>query len=71
MFILNDAVLPLYHAVLLNRIGFDHQHIHRYFHDSPYSFAIKMSMENAGLKFIMPDALEASNGSQSPPEIKK
>lgn len=47
----NEAVRPLYHAVLLNRIGLDHDCIQAYFHRSPYSDQRKRSMAAAGLIF--------------------
>lgn len=62
MFFLNEAVRPLYHAVLLRRIGFDHERIRKYFHSSPDSEARKRTMKRAGLKFVGPDAVETADG---------
>jgi|GEM_PF-5462806 len=52
MYILNEAVRPLYHAVLLNRIGFDADRIRGYFHKSPYALQRKRMMAEAGLTFV-------------------
>ena len=46
---LNEAVRPLYHAVLLHRIGFGQDRIHAYFHRAPYSGQRKKALERAGL----------------------
>jgi len=54
MYVLNEAVRPLYHAVLLNRIGFDPDRIRGYFHRSPYSNQRKQEMKEAGLEFLVP-----------------
>jgi hypothetical protein len=54
MYVLNEAVRPLYHAVLLNRIGFDPDRIRGYFHRSPYSNQRKRKMKEAGLEFLVP-----------------
>lgn len=56
MYVRNEAVRPLYHAVLLNRIGFDPDRIRGYFHLSPYSNQRKRKMKEAGLEFVAPDA---------------
>lgn len=56
MYILNEAVCPLYHAVLLNRIGFDPDRIRAYFHRSPYAVQRKQMMKEAGLTFVAPAA---------------
>lgn len=61
MFILNEAVRPLYHAVLLSRIDFDRERIRRYFHMSPYSVMRKRMLKDAGLTFVAPDAAETAN----------
>lgn len=55
MFVLNEAVRPLYHAVLLDRIGFDRERIRWYFHMSPYSVKRKKIMKDAGLTFAVPE----------------
>lgn len=54
MYVLNEALRPLYHAVLLNRIGFDADRIRGYFHRSPYSTQRKLKMKEAGLVFVVP-----------------
>jgi ApeA N-terminal domain 1 len=51
MHILNEAVRPLYHAVLLNRIGFERERTQAYFHRSPYSTQRKRMLGEAGLTF--------------------
>lgn len=51
IYTLNEAVRPLYHAVLLNRIGLDRDRIWAYFHRSPYSFQRKEKLKAAGLTF--------------------
>lgn len=54
MHTLNEAVRPLYHAVLLNRIGMGKDRIWAYFHRSPYSPQRKKIMVAAGLAFVPP-----------------
>ncbi|WP_314440883.1 HEPN domain-containing protein [Massilia timonae] len=54
MYKLNDAVRPLYHAVLLNRIGLDPERLAAYFHKSPYARQRKNTLEAAGLSFVPP-----------------
>jgi len=51
---LNEAVRPLYHAVLLNRIGLNRDRIAAYFHRSPYSNQRKQMLKAAGLTFTHP-----------------
>ncbi len=51
MYTLNEAVQPLYHAVLLSRIGLGLDRIWAYFHMSPYSFQRKKMLKAAGLTF--------------------
>jgi hypothetical protein len=60
MYELNEAVRPLYHAVLLQRIDFEPERIRRYFHMSPYSTQRKAKMKRAGLKFVVPAAPNAT-----------
>lgn len=52
MYKLNDAVRPLYHAVLLTRIGLDPDRIAAYFHRSPYAPQRKNILKAAGLSFV-------------------
>ena len=56
MYVLNEAVRPLYHSVLLNRIGFDPDRIRGFFHRSPYSTDRKLKMKEAGIEFVVPAA---------------
>lgn len=51
MHVLNRAVRPLYHAVLLSRIGLDMKYIYAYFHTAPISYGIRRSLQEAGLSF--------------------
>lgn len=51
MHVLNEAVRPLYHAVLLNRIGLDSSRIWAYFYKSPYSPERRSVLSAAGLSF--------------------
>lgn len=70
MYVLNEAVRTLYHAVLLNRIGFDPDLIRGYFHRSPYSTQRKLKMKEAGLEFVVraaPAALTAAPAAAEPP----
>jgi len=63
MYVLNEAVRPLYHAVLLNRIGFDSDKIWAYFHRSPHSRERKLMLEAAGLVFTPPPVAPADKQS--------
>ena len=56
MNVLNETVRPLYHAVLLNRIGFAPDRIRCFFHRSPHSTKCKLKMKEAGLQFVVPAA---------------
>lgn len=52
MYKLYEAVQPLYHAVLLNRIGLDPDRITAYFHKSPFSPQLRNTLTAAGLAFV-------------------
>lgn len=71
MFILNEAVRPLYHAVLLGRISFDPDRIRRYFHTSPFSNMRKRMMKAAGLTFVQTDSAATANEFAVPAEAKQ
>ncbi|MGN8060860.1 HEPN domain-containing protein [Ralstonia sp. 22111] len=58
MYTLNEAVRPLYHAVLLNRIGLDRSRIQGYFHRSPYARERERILRAAGLTFTAPSPQE-------------
>lgn len=68
VYTLNEAVRPLYHAVLLNRIGLDRDHIWAYFHRSPYSPQRKKMLKDAGLIFAPPPAPPTEEEVQPKPE---
>lgn len=55
MYILNEAVQLLYHAVLLQKIGLNASYIMDYFHKMPYSGQYKRILNLAGLDFVVPN----------------
>ena len=67
MYVLNEAVRPLYHAVLLKRIGFDPDRIRGFFHRSPYSTQRKLKMKEANLEFVVSAAVPAVPAAVEPP----
>lgn len=67
MYILNEAVRPLYHAVLLKRISFDANRIRAYFHKSPYAVQRRRMMKDAGLTFVAsPEEVAATGDTPAP-----
>lgn len=66
--VLNAAVQPLYHAVLLQRIGLNEDRIWAYFHKSPYSSQRKECLKTAGLTLMPRAPLPQKVGMEATPE---
>ncbi len=56
MYVLNAALRPLYHAVLLTRIGLSVDHIYSYFFRSPLATKRRRTLNDAGLILSSPPA---------------